>query len=65
MGTGMICSAPPPLTDTEYAAALASLGMTAEEASQPTRLELLIEFEQGRMGYKEYREQCERYGYQL
>jgi hypothetical protein len=52
----MICSAPRELTDAEYAAALEELGMTAQEVSQPTRLELLVEFEMGRMGDKEYQE---------
>jgi hypothetical protein len=59
----MICSAPRTLTPAEDAEVLDALNLTAEQASQPTRLELLVEFELGRMGYKEYAAACERYGY--
>jgi hypothetical protein len=61
----MICSAPRTLTPAEYAAALEELGMTAQEASQPTRLGLLVEFEMGRMDEKEYAAACKQFGYEV
>jgi hypothetical protein len=44
---------------------LRELGLTAETEMQPTRLELKVELEMGRMSYQEYKAECQRYGYQL